>query len=163
MPVGHFSARAARRPSSHVLPYRPIPLVGPRSVLGEPLVPLSMAPTPGETGFEGPLDPAVSSMLVPAEAPLDRVDGQSVPERLLAVPMLAPAPAALLLPPVPAEPLIAASGQLTTAPDADVPGVRDPPVEAGAPDDGPPRFDAPVAPLVPEERPASPEAPVGGD
>lgn len=34
-------------------------------------------------------------------------------------------------------------------PDAEVPGVREPPVESGTPDDGPPRSEVPVGPLVP--------------
>lgn len=53
-----------------------------------------------------------------------------------------------------------AAGQSALAPDAEVPGVREPPVESGTPDDGPPKFEVPVAPEAPVE-PLTPEVPVG--
>lgn len=53
-----------------------------------------------------------------------------------------------------------AAGQSALAPDAEVPGVREPPVESGTPDDGPPKSEVPVAPEVPIE-PFTPEVPVG--
>jgi hypothetical protein len=132
--------------------YLPIPLVGPLPLPpGEPLEPLLRSPTPGEVGFEEAPDAgeALPEVLAAPDEALEPTDGQSTPGvRLTGLPEREPLFPALGLPAAPVAPFPRAGGQSTALPDADVPGVWVPPVDPGAADDGLPRPDVPVEPLV---------------
>jgi hypothetical protein len=121
-------------------------------VLGEPLVPPSTEPTPGEIGFDervvAPASPDPAALPLP-EVPPDLVDGQSAAVLLLGPVDPGAVPPEMPLPLV-SPPRTAISGQSTALPAAEVPGVCVPPVEPGAPAEGPPRSETPVELPAPE-------------